>query len=82
MSDIVTFKTGMYLDDVWLAGLEDFLAWLGAEQKRSRPTGPCGQDVLTTSGARGLLGRYPAFADAYSAWAGEKRKEAGAIGRK
>lgn len=82
MSDIVTFTTGTFLDDHWLAGLDDFYAWLAAEQKRCRPVGPCGQDIFTTSGARGLLAKYPTFERAYNAWAGMKRKEAGAFERK
>lgn len=75
MDERVTFKAGTFLYEAWLSGLQDFSCWLADEQRKCRPTGPCGQDVLTTSGARGLLGKYPTFESAYSAWASEKRRE-------
>lgn len=76
MGENITFTTGIYLDDLWIAGMGDFLAWLNRQQRECIPKGPCGQDVLTTSGARGLTARYPTFADAYSKWASDMRQEA------
>lgn len=62
------FREGIYADDIWISGLQDFCAWLSQEQRKCTPRGPCGQDVLTTSGTRGLVAKYPTFYDAYRAW--------------
>lgn len=66
------FNTGMYGDD-WYNNLFDFVTWVEEEKKRCRPKGPCGQDVGTTSGWRGLIGKYPTFEDAYTAYEKEGR---------
>ncbi|MBG9774241.1 hypothetical protein [Brevibacillus laterosporus] len=59
------FNSGVYGED-WYENIYDFMSWLDTERKRCIPTGPCGQDVATTSGLRGLMGKYPTFKDAYS----------------
>ncbi|GAA0840591.1 hypothetical protein GCM10008915_36450 [Bifidobacterium pullorum subsp. gallinarum] len=65
---MMRFQEGIYTKDNWFAGFQDFGAWLSQEQRKCVPRGPCGQDVLTTSGARGLMAKYPTFYDAYRAW--------------
>lgn len=54
--------------DFWVGNIQEFLAWLGSEQRKCVPKGICGQDLMTTSGMRGLIGKYPTFEDAYNAY--------------
>lgn len=63
------FRTGMYGRDHWFDGFQDFGAWLAGEQRKCIPRGPCGQDMLTTSGYHGLTRKYPTFESALEAWA-------------
>lgn len=65
------FRYGPFGNDYWIAGLEDFLGWLSAERRKCIPRGPCGQDIATTSGTRGLMGKYPTFESAYRAYVAE-----------
>lgn len=62
------FCVGQFSGDYWIGGFEDFIGWLSSEQRKCIPRGPCGQDVMTTSGVRGLMGKYPTFFAAYHAW--------------
>lgn len=62
------FNVGMYDRDYWLGGFQDFGGWLASEQRKCIPRGPCGQDMLTTSGYHGLMRKYPTFESALDAW--------------
>ncbi len=52
-------------DKDWISEMEGFLLWISREQRKCIPTGPCGQDHLTTSGRRAVLRKYPNFQAAW-----------------